>query len=111
MMESDFSLCLYLTFLALIYVASAWSLLRQQVKAIPAADEEDQELGLYCEPETLWQIIADLDEATASGRFPVQHFQVDAIVKALHKRGHVIMGPSRREVTEAAAMYQERMVS
>jgi hypothetical protein len=111
MMESDFSLCMYLVFLGVIYVASAWFLLRPQVKAIPAADQEDQEIGLFCEPETLWQIMADLDEATPSGRFPVQHFQVDAVVKALHKRGHVIMGPSRREVTEAAAMYQERMVS
>jgi len=108
MMESDFSLCLYLVFLAVIYVASAWFLLRPQVEAIPAADEEDQELGLYCEPETLWQIIADIEHVGPCRH--VNHWQLDAIIKALHKRGHVVIGPSREEITQAAEMYQDRSV-
>jgi len=109
MMESNSMLCVFLSCLAVLYVACGWLLLRPQVKAIPASDAEDQAMGLYCEPETLWNIDAEIDHSCVLGR--ISHRQLDAVIKALHKGGYVIMGPSREEITQSAAMYQERMVS
>lgn len=113
MMESDFLFCVYLTFIGFLFMGSALFLLKSlnsPVKAIPAADDEDQAmLLLYCEPEALWEIIAAIEHVGPSRH--VSHWQLDCVIKAMHKCGYVAMGPSRREIREAAAMYQERMVS
>lgn len=101
-------LCVYFTFLFLIYGVAAYFLLKPSVIAIPEADAEDRGLGLYCQPETLWNIFADVDQVNLAK--PIDHWQLDAIIKALHKRGHVIMGPNSEEVQDAAAMLQDGRV-
>ncbi len=72
MMESDFMLCVYFTFLLTMSGLFFYVLLRNPVTQIPAADEEDRALGLYCEPETLWQISADVDQVNMAK--PIDHY-------------------------------------
>lgn len=108
MMESDFLFCVYLTFLGLLFMGSALFLLKSMespVKAIPAADVEDSDaLGCFCDPDVLWEILPELRSEK------LDLLQIDRVIKALHKRGYVVIGPSREEITQAAAMYQDRSV-
>lgn len=96
---------IFAIFSLILIVVLLWILYPLHVVEIRAADAEDRELGLYCEPETLWEIFGIIDHDSLPT--PISHWQVDAVIKALHKRGHVIMGPSKQDVQEATTMLQD----
>lgn len=92
----------------ILIAALLWLLLPRPVAEIPAADAEDRELGLYCRPETLWEIFGEIDH-TNLGK-PIDHWQVDAVIRALAKRGHVIIGPCREDIEQAASLLEGRII-
>lgn len=95
--------------LSLIFIAALlWLLLPETVVEIPAADPEDRQKGLYCQPETLWEIFAEIDHEKLP--IPIDHWQLDAVIRALAKRGHVIMGPCREDIEQAASLLEGRMI-
>lgn len=93
-------LCVYFMVFCVLASLIAITLSRSPVKSIAAADAEDREMGLFCEPETLWSIMCDIQQESLAK--PVNHWQLDACIKALHKGGYVLMGPSKDDLILSA---------
>ena len=99
-----FSVCSLILIAALL-----WLFLPRSVVEIPAADAEDREqLGFFSDPEALWDIIGEIN-AVMGGRH-IQIGELDAAIRVLAKRGHVIMAPSREDIEQASALLEARII-
>lgn len=88
-----------------LVVALLWLLLPRPVVEIPGADAEDREMySLVCDPDALDEILNDVPHNFLTIR------QIDLVIQALAKRGHVIIGPSPADVQQAVALLEGRNI-
>ena len=110
-MEDSVQFFVFLVFLLIPTGALLWLLLPRAVVEICAADAEDREqLGFLCDPESLEDMIDEI-EAVMEGRH-LQIWELDAAIRVLAKRGHVIIGPCRADIeqdAQAASLLQIRI--
>lgn len=89
----------------ILIAALLWLLLPRTVVEIPGADAEDREMfGLVCQPEALNEILEDVNHV-----FNNVH-QIDLLIQVLAKRGHVIIGPCREDIKQAASLLEGRII-